>query len=73
MAKLTIEEKAARYDALQKELNIIIEQYESMKKDAESRSELTVVRKEPSFTGFYNKGRMDAYIEAIRTLKDFAN
>ena len=65
MAKLTIEEKAARYDALQKELRIIIEQYESELEDAADRAKLERMGE----IQVYSRGRRDVYIKAIQTLK----
>lgn len=67
MARLTIEEKARRYDSIQKAIEIDIEHLESRIESATDRS------KEVSLIGAYNKGQADAFKEAIQKIKDLAN
>lgn len=67
MAELTIKEKAARYDALQVAIDIMIDIYKRREQDAKAKYIDTTI------IGVYNKGLADAYKETIKTLRDFKN
>lgn len=55
MIKLTKEEKASRYDALQSALNHLKESYQRRRADAEKRY------KDATVLGAYNKGLSDGF------------
>lgn len=69
MAKLTTQEKAARYDALQMAININIKTYQSRKQEAQSRYNKTT----SDIIAAYNKGIADACDDMITTLTAFTN
>ena len=67
MAKLTEREKAARYEALQAAIDIMIDIYKRREQDAKAKyTDATII-------GAYNKGLADAYKEIVKTLRDFKN
>lgn len=67
MARLTIEEKARRYDSIQKAIEIDIEHLESRIEYSTARSNTVTLM------GSYNKGLADAFKEAIMKIKDLTN
>ena len=67
MAKLIEREKAARYEALQAAIDIMIDIYKRREQDAKAKyTDATII-------GAYNKGLADAYKEIVKTLRGFKN
>lgn len=65
MATLSTKEKAARYDALQTAIDIMIDIYKRREQDAKAKyTDTTII-------GVYSKGLADAYKETIKTLRGF--
>lgn len=58
MIKLTKEEKASRYDALQSAINHTIESYQRRQKDSDKRFDEA---KQAGIVGAYSKGQADAF------------
>lgn len=73
MAKLTTQEKAARYDALQMAININIKTYQSRKQDAQSRYSKNTTCNNVDLIAAYNKGIADTCDDMITTLTAFTN
>ena len=59
MAKLTTQEKAARYDALQVAIKLNIDNYQSRKQDAQSRYNKNIMCNSADLIAAYNKGIAD--------------
>ena len=73
MAKLTTQEKADRYDALQVAIKVNIDTYESRKQDAQSRYNKNTICDRVDLIAAYSKGKADAYADMITTLTAFTN
>lgn len=68
MARLTKEEKADRYDALQAAIEINIETYKSRIKETEER-----YTNRADAIATYNKGLHDAYVDMVADLSMLTN
>lgn len=73
MARLTTEEKANRYDALQVAIEINIKTYKSRQQDAQNRYDKRTVCDRGDMIAAYNKGIADTCDDMITTLTAFTN
>ncbi len=73
MARLTKEEKADRYDALQAAIEINIKTYKSRQQDAQNRYDKRTVCGSVDMISAYNKGIADTCESVLTMLAAFTN
>ena len=73
MARLTTEEKANRYDALQAAIEINIKTYKSRQQDAQNRYDKGTVCDRVDMIAAYNKGIADTCEDVLTMLAAFTN
>lgn len=73
MARLTTEEKANRYDALQAAIEINIKTYKSRQQDAQNRYDKGTVCDRGDMIAAYNKGIADTCEDVLTMLAAFTN